>query len=509
MKRLLVKAAHVATLDEKLGTIEKGAVLIEGDEIKEVGSFEALSAKGPFDEEFGSLDDDLLMPGLVSAHHHSGRGFRDGILDGALECWIQTLYGNVHAAGFSEEEIYLNTIWSCLELIRGGCTGVVDLHAGNPKHERLGIPATVRAYRDAGIRVALCVSVRNMNRLTYEGDDKVFHGLPPEIQEEIGGFLQSPDLDRFFETWNSYFDDLHEEGGRVRIFLGPSGPQWCSEALLERIKDEAKSKNTGIQIHLLETAYQRAAGPRTKGKSLVAWLDDQGFWGPEVSCPHCVWLSRDDMAILRDRGVSVVHNPSSNLRLSSGIAPVRVMREMGLNVAFGADGMGINDDNDVLADLRLGHLLQRLPGVDTAPIAAEDWYRLNVRGGARVMLQADSLGALAPGKKADFIQISQKRLRYPAANPEHDPLLLLLQRGMGHDVHSVWVGGEAIMRDGKILCVDEAALADEIHRLWSARYPRINALRPLYRHVEEKVRKEFEGWDLDLPGNNLYQYNAH
>ncbi|MEE9275620.1 MAG: amidohydrolase family protein [bacterium] len=508
MGKTLVKAAHLATLDDSLGVIPRGAIVVEGGRIAAAGPWEEISRLGPFAEEAGSLEDDILMPGLTSAHHHAGRNFRDGISDQPLECWIQTLYGNAQSAGFNDEEVYLNTVWSCLELIRGGCTSVVDHHAPSPARERLGVPAAVRAYRDAGMRVGLCVGVRNQNRFHYEGDEAVFGRLPPEVQEEVGGFLKPLDQGRFFETWDSYFEDLHEPEGRVRIFLGPSGPQWCSEDLLARVKDAAGRRSTGIQIHLLETVYQRALGPRWKGKSLVRWLDELGFWGEEVSCAHGVWLSREDMDILRDRGVTLVHNPSSNLRLSSGIAPVRLMREAGMSVAIGADGMGMNDDNDMLTDLRLGHLLQRLPGVDTPPIAPGEWWKLAVAGGARALLQPGDLGSLAPGKKADFILVSAKRLRAPAANPDLDPLELLLQRGVGRDVHAVYVEGRALMREGKILSVDEEALAAEIGRIWALRYPRVKALRPLYKKLEEEIRKEFGGWDLRLPHANCYRYNA-
>ncbi len=509
MKRILAKAADVATLDDSLGTLRRGAVIVEDGTIAAVGPWEELARRGPFDEEAGSLEDDLLMPGLTSAHHHAGRAFRDGVSDGPLECWIQSIYGNAYQAGFSEEQVYLNTVWSCIELIRGGCTSVVEHHAGSPARERLGVPAAVRAYRDAGMRVGLCIGVRNQNRFHYEGDREIFDRLPPAVQAEVKGFLQPPDLDRFFEVWDSYFEDLHEPDGRVRIFLGPSGPQWCSEELLGRIKEAAGRRRTGIQIHLLETAYQRAAGPKLAGKSMVARLDELGFWGPEISCAHGVWLSEEDMAVLRDRGVTVVHNPSSNLRLSSGIAPVRVMRKMGVSLALGADGMGMNDDNDVLADIRLGHLLQRLPGVNLPPIRAEEWYKLAAGGGARALLQADSLGSLAPGKKGDFLLVDTKRLRRPAADPDIDPLLLLLQRGMGRDVHAVYVEGEAIMREGKILTVDEEAVAAEIAKLWPPFYARVKDLRPLYHQLEEDIRKQYEGWDLRLPNASRYQYNAH
>lgn len=228
------------------------------------------------------------------------------------------------------------------------------------------------------------------------------------------------------------------------------------------MKEAARRRQTGIQFHLLETAYQRAAGPRTKGKSLVKWLDELGFWGEEVSCAHGVWLSKEDLAILQERGSTVVHNPSSNLRISSGIAPVRMMMELGVPVASGVDGFGVNDDNDLLADLRIGHFLQRLPGLTTTPLSAEGWFKMAVQGGARVLLESESLGSLSPGKKADFILVDLQRLRHPSLIPDVDFLNLLLHRGLGRDVDSVFVGGAGAHR-----------------------------------------------WDHRLPNEARYQYNAH
>lgn len=510
MKKLLGKASFVVTVDDALGVIPRGAVVVEDDTITAVGPYEELSRQGPFQEEVGSLENDLLMPGLISAHHHApGRSFRGGIEDQMLECWLPFLQG-VYRAGFSEREVYLNTAWACIELIRMGCTGVVDHHVGIPTQERLGIPAAARAYQDSGVRVGLCVGAGDQNRLYYGGDEEVLASLPAEAQKAASVFRRSMDLDRFFDVWQSFFEDLHEPDGRVRIFMGPTGPEWCSEGLLSRIKEAAQSRGTGIQIHLLETAYQRAADRRTYGKSSVARLDKMGFWGREVSCAHCVWLSREDIEILKERGAVIVHNPANNLRLSSGIAPLRVMREIGVALAFGADGCGVNDDNDLLMDLRLGDMLQRLPpGARTPQIPPEEWIRMATLGGARALLQEKSLGSISPGKQADFILLDMKRLRQPSMSPDVAPLHLLMQRGLGRDVHSVFVDGRPLMRDGKVLTLDEEALAQEIGQAMARHYPRLAAIRPAFRKMEAQIRKLYAEWDLELPGKNRYQYNLH
>ena len=508
MKRLLVKAGCVATLDDSIGTLTRGAILVEDGTIAAVGSYDELSRRGPFDEEVGSLEYDLLMPGLTSAHHHSGRTFLEGHSDRPLECWLPYVFG-VSRSGFSDEDHYLNTAWSCIELIRGGCTSAVDHHTGGSPHERQGIPSVVQAYRTVGMRVAVCVGIGDLDRFYYGGDEEVLKRLPPEAKDAVRNLTGPPDLDQFFEVWDSLFQELHEPKGRVRIFLGPLGAHRCSGELLRRVKDSARRCKTGIQLHLLETLYQRASGPRIRGKSLVSWLEELGFWGEEVSCAHGIWVSEEDLAILKERGVTVVHNPSSNLRSSSGIAPIRIMMEHGVPLAIGGDGFGANDDNDLLMDLRLGHMLQRLPGISVPPISPEDWFKMAVKGGARVLLQSESLGSLSQGKKADFILVDMKRIRHPTVNPSVDPLSLLLQRGLGRDVHTVYVDGQAVMREGKILTIDEEAIAKELKKSMERHYPRYEALRPEYLRVEEEIRNLLSGWDVDLPAKARYQYNLH
>ncbi|MFQ5915464.1 MAG: amidohydrolase family protein [Nitrospinota bacterium] len=181
MKRLLVKALCVATLDDSAGTITRGAVLVEDGIVTAVGPYDELFRQGPLDEEIGSLEDDLLMPGLTNAHHHSARYSRDGIPDEPLEHWLPFVLA-FYRSDLSDEEIFLNTAWSCIELIRSRCTSVVDFHSGIWPQKRLGIPPVVRAYREIGLRVGVCVSIGDINRLYYEGDDQVVNNLPAEAR---------------------------------------------------------------------------------------------------------------------------------------------------------------------------------------------------------------------------------------------------------------------------------------------------------------------------------------
>ncbi|MFQ5913557.1 MAG: amidohydrolase family protein [Nitrospinota bacterium] len=506
--RILAKAAFVASLDDSLGTISRGAVIVEGDKITAVGPYDQLSKQGPFSEEIGSLRSDLLMPGLTSSHHHAHRAFRDGHPDKPLEKWLPFRVGP-YAQGFSNEQIYLNKAWATIELIRAGCTSVLDWHTGVGRADRLGVPIAIKAYREIGMRVALALGVTDQNRLFYLGNEKVFNRLSKRAKAGAKGALFPLNHDKFFGLWTSLRKELTRPDGRVQIYHGPAAPHTCSDALLRRMKRSAEEHKAGIQIHLDESPHQRAAAFEAKGKSNVQWMDELGFWGPEVSCAHGVWLSEDDLQILKNRGTTVVHDPGSNLRLFSGIAPVHVMRKVGTPLAFGADGVGINDNNDLMMDIRLADMLQRLPGLKTPRISAENWFKIAIQGGARVLLQENALGSLSPGKNADFILVDLERMRSPSTSSDVEPLELLIHRGFGSDVHTSYVAGRPVMRSGKILNIDEKAIAKGIKKAMAGKYPFYKKVKPVVAESEEIVADLVKSWDLRLSPKTGYRYNSN
>jgi cytosine/adenosine deaminase-related metal-dependent hydrolase len=264
----------------------------------------------------------------------------------------------------------------------------------------------------------------------------------------------------------------------VRLLLSPSNLQWVSDDLFQRIKEAARRYGTGIHMHLAETAYQRAYALRTLGKTPVAYLHHLGVLGPELSCAHGVWLSDADLELLADAGSVICHNPSSNLRLRSGIAPVNRMLERGVTVALGADSSGLNDDQELLQEVRLASALHRAPGHDGPRLTPARLLHMATAAGARACLLGDRVGSLEVGKRADAVLVNLDRLGDRLGASADVPVLeLLVHRGRAEHIDTVLVDGEVVFTGGRCTRIDEAGVVREL---------RARFAQPLKPHEQER-----------------------
>ena len=293
-------------------------------------------------------------------------------------------------------------------------------------------------------------------------------GLPAALRSQVSERLKGRRLlsaDEFFAIYRTWHERRNggskEDGGRIRVLLGPVSVHWCSDGLLARIQEVAEASDSAVQAHVLETVTQRDQTLAKHGKTAIARLDEIGFLSPRLSCAHCVWVTEEDVERLAERGASVVHNPSSNLRLGSGIAPVRAMQQRGVNVALGMDGHTLNDDGDMLQEMRLAASLHRFPG-EGAALTTEQVLAMATRNGARALGMERTAGTLEAGKKADVILVRLDGLTSPFVDPGHDAASLLLHRAKARDVDTVIVDGRVVMRDGKVLTLDKEGIADEL-----------------------------------------------
>jgi len=214
-----------------------------------------------------------------------------------------------------------------------------------------------------------------------------------------------------------------------------------------------------IHIHVLETRMQAVSGQQMYGKTLPEHMDAIGFLSPRVCFEHGIWLTPSDLELVRDRGVTVVHNPVSNMKLGSGIAPVPELLRHGVNVALGTDGMCSNDGNDMFATLKTAALLHKLWEVDYEQwLGAEEAWAIATAGGATAAGDPDGLGVIEPGRRADLVLLDLDSLVF---TPLNDPLKQLALGSTTLAVSSVMVGGEWRMRDGRVTGIDEAAVLAE------------------------------------------------
>lgn len=478
------------------GIVENGAVAIEGDEVVAAGPYPELRERYANAEELGS-DRHLVMPGLVNTHHH-GQGLSTiqmGLRDDLLEYWLADFWAQVRPL-----DAYLDTLYGDLKLIRSGVTTV--LHSGysrEPGNIREEAFASLRAHDDAGLRVAFGVQASDQNSFAYESNETFLAGLPPDLSSNLERALS--EFPPF--TTDDYFalvDDLfaaYADHPRVTLLLCPFGPQWCSDGLLRRLREVATGYGAGLHLHCLESPFQREFGLRSYGTGTVEHLHELGFLGPDVSLAHAVWMTEREGSICAATGTSVCHNASSNLRLRCGILPAAALLEQGVNVSIGMDGMGLNDDDDMLQELRLVTRLHALPRrierLDSP--SAADVLRMATVNGARSTTIGSSIGTLAPGAKADVALVDLEAVAGAYVDPSADLLDVLLYRARGEHVDTVLVGGEVLLRDGRFTKVDEDQIVSRLAEN-AAQKPtqRVARLLDVLDELRPHVHRLFIGW---------------
>ncbi len=488
--------------------IRDGAIYIEGTEIRDVGPYELLKKKHDIDVELGS-DRHIVMPGLVNSHDH-GKGLtplQRGMLDSPLELMIPRFRVAIRG-----EDTYANVLYCCMKQIENGVTSTLLSFFGPAEitdlnNYRADLDTGVRALIDSGMRAAFAPYVFDRNQSVYM-DNKFLPKLPPSLKHHFGlKLLDEKDTQErmavYFKAIDEVYNKYNGHQGRIKVFLGPWNVHWCSDELLKAVKEHATKLKTGIQIHLVETWYQAEYGPRMHGHTPIEHLQKLGFLGPEVSCAHSVWLTRRDMKIMAKTGAVAVHNPGSNLRLHSGIAPIHHMKQAGMNVAMGMDSGGtgsINDDEDMFQEMRLCSLLHRVPGIGEARLSSDEILDINLLGGAKALGFDSKVGSIEPGKKADIILVDTERLTEPYVNPKLAVQDLIVLRTKGAYVDTVIINGEVVMENRKFLKVDKQKVYDALQQ-WK---PPTAEEEKLVEELVAHTRRFYKGWRLK---EVVYRYN--
>jgi cytosine/adenosine deaminase-related metal-dependent hydrolase len=394
----------------------------------------------------------LVVPGMVNAHNHSNENWFRGMWDNLpLEPWMLFSYPALAAPAQSPDEIYLRTLVGALEQLRSGATCVVDFIYELDGFTTESLDAVVRAYRDAGLRALIALGIGDR---AYHETVILEEGL---VSRELVERLEQ-DAPPSWEEWERFCRDaverFHRPDEGISIGLGPSGPQRCTDEMLTGCAALADELDLVIHIHVLETRMQAVSGQRMYGKTLVEHMDAIGFLSPRVNFAHGIWLTPWDILLVRDRGVTIAHNPASNLKLGSGLAAVPRLLAEGVNVALGTDGMSSNDGLDMFASLKLASLVHKLWGIDYEQwLGAKEAWQLATIGGAQAAGDASGLGRIEPGRRADLVLLD---LDSHVFTPLNDPLRQLALGSSTLAVRSVLVGGEWSVRDGRAARVDEA-----------------------------------------------------
>ncbi len=377
----------------------------------------------------------LLLPGFVNAHTHSSEIWQRGaIRPFPLELWLAELY---EFPLLQPEQIYLSALVTATETLLSGGTSLVDHLVLIPGKEIESIAQAVRAYKEIGIRAF-------MAPLIY--DDILDAGLPSGNGKVEKPARELPTADTLAIVREA-INQFHKPEEGVSVLVAPTGMQLCSDALFEGCIELSDRYNLCRHSHLLETKAQELLAQEKYGCSAVEHLKHLGYLSPRTSLAHCVWLSDRDIEILAETGATVVHNPLSNLRLGSGIAPIVKYRQAGVNVAFACDGASSNDSQDLLEAIKIGSLLHNVTTPDYRNwISPRQAVEIASSGGAKGLNLASEIGSLTVGKKADIVLYDLTNL---SLLPRTDPIGLLVLGRPTNAVDSVWVNGDRIVAGGK------------------------------------------------------------
>jgi len=442
-------------------------VQIEGDRIANIA---------PQIDPVGMLidgRDKLLLPGFVNAHTHSSELWQRGMIPPyPLELWLAELYDFVPA---DPEQVYLSAIGTAVETLLSGGTTVVDHLTIMPGQEIETIGAAVKGYREVGIRAFVAPLIQDQSlpsSLPTGGKAQVYEPYARTAQETL-------------EMMSEAIAQFHRPNEGIYIVMAPTGPQLCSDELFLGCNELSDRHGLCRHTHLLESKAQKLLAEEKYGCTAVEHLKRIEFLGPRTSLAHCVWLNDHDIQLLATTQSTVVHNPLSNLRLGSGIAPILKYRQAGVNVTFGCDGSASNDSQDLLEAIKIGSILHNVTDFDYRSwITPRQAVTMASLGGATGLGMQDQIGSLEVGKLADLVLYDLTSL---SLLPRTDPIGLLVLGRPVQAVHSAWVGGRRVIAEGSMTTVDVNRLRQELfaRSQWdlNRQSPMRNALESRYRSV--------------------------
>jgi cytosine/adenosine deaminase-related metal-dependent hydrolase len=436
---MLLHNAHVVAMDDEGSEHDDGWVLIANGRIEAVGG-----SIPPDTAERVDLGGAVVTPGLVNTHHHLYQTLtRARAQQADLFTWLRELYPVW--AGIDEESVYAAARTGLAELALSGCTTVFDHHYVFPRGTSGLIEAEVRAAGELGVRIV--ASRGSMDLGESDG------GLPPDaLVEEIDDVLSETER----------LAGLQDDDGFVQIAVAPCSPFSVTGSLMRESAELARRLGVRLHTHLAETVEEDEYCRELYGCRPVEYLRELGWIDSDVWCAHCVHLNDEDIETFGRGGVGVAHCPTSNMRLGAGIARVRELVDAGVEVGLGVDGSASNERGDLLFEVKQALLVARARG-GPAAMTARDALRLGTRGGAAV-LGRDDLGSLEPGKRADIAVWRTDTLEM-AGSRDLVPGLVL---SAPHRVDRLYVGGEEVVREGRLVHADEEEIARH-HRVQAGR----------------------------------------
>jgi 5-methylthioadenosine/S-adenosylhomocysteine deaminase len=419
---LLVTGATIVSMDGDRHVIENGFVAVRGDEIVAIGDNVAQRfPQGVTAKTLVDASGKLVIPGLINGHTHIPMTLMRGLKDDVtLDDWLRKFIFPAEARNVTEEYVRWGSRLALAEMIRSGTTTFVDMYYFED--------AVAEETKAAGLRAVL-------------GETWIDFPAPDNKNEaEMAAYTE-----KFIMKWQG--DSL------IHAAVAPHSIYTCSEKTLRDAAALARKYHSAILIHLAEMRKEFVDSLEKNGTTPVQYLERIEVLGPDVVAAHCIWTDNTDMKILAERQVGCVHNPSSNMMLASGVAPVVDQRAAGMRVGLGTDGpAGSNNDLNMMEEMDLAAKLQKTYRVDPRALGAKGALEMATIEGARALHMEKEIGSLEPGKKADFVILS---LNAPNAVPLYDVYSQIVYALKASDIETVVVAGKVVLKDGRVLTVDE------------------------------------------------------
>lgn len=427
----------------------------------------------------------FVIPAFVNAHDHArATASSFGAVGMPLESWI------LRTALGAPVDPYLTAVSALARSAKAGCAAMM-VHYTRPSGTMPLVDeakAVAKAASDVGIRIAFALAVRDQNPIVYGDAEPVLSGLPGGDRKTIEDlFVRAPLSPRaYIELTDAIAAAI--AGPMVDVQLGPAGVQWCSKPLLEAVAENSARTGRRIHMHLLETMYQRAWADR-HFPDMVHWLRDVGFLSERLTLAHCIHARPEELEMIAASGARIVTNFSSNMHLRSGLAPIAAAHRCGCAITVGVDGLALDEDDDILREMRLVQMVHGGVGFK-ATWTPTEMFSLAVRNGRRAT-GAPGSGELAAGNPADYVAIDLDRLDRDQIMPV-DPMALLFARGNAALVKEVVVAGKTIVRDGICAGVDLPAVEQELRTMYRANVGKLDSFRRMWPSLADRLSGWFE-----------------
>ena len=420
---LLVRGATIVTMDPERHVLENGYVAVRDDQIYALGQNAATDfPKGLVAKQTIDASGKLVIPGLINGHTHIPMVLMRGLVDDVvLDVWLHKYIFPAEAHNDTEDFVRWGSRLALAEMIRGGTTTFADMYY----------------FEDAEAEETKAAGLRG-----FLGETWIDFPAPDNKNEaEMIAYTE-----KFLKKWQG--DPL------IHASVAPHSIYTCSEKTLKDSAALARKYHAPILIHVAEMRKEYVDSIEKNGATPVQYLERIEFLGPDVVAAHCIWTDYTDMKILAERQVGCVHNPSSNMMLASGVAPVVDQRAAGMRVGLGTDGpAGSNNDLDMMEEMDLAAKLQKTYRVDPRALGAKGALEMATIEGARALHMENEIGSLERGKKADFVILN---LNVPNAVPMYDVYSQIVYALKASEVETVVVGGKTLLKDSRLLTVDEA-----------------------------------------------------